>query len=185
MFKYYCNYLYDKVKGALFLIFQQNKFIMLQEQITEQIKEAMLAKDVLKLKTLRSIKAAFLNELISKGKKPTDNLSDEDALSVIKRIAKQHKDSIKQFEDGGRVDLVENEKEELKYIEPFLPKMMSIEDVKKVAESKKQKLGISDISKKGILIGIIMKELNGRAEGSDVKKVVEDLLNQNINIWKE
>ena len=107
---------------------------MLQEQITEQIKEAMLAKDVLKLKTLRSIKAAFLNELISKGKKPTDNLSDEDALSVIKRIAKQHKDSIKQFEDGGRVDLVENEKEELKYIEPFLPKMMSIEDVKKVAE---------------------------------------------------
>jgi len=73
--------------------------------------------------------------------------------------------------------LVQKEKEELVFIEPFLPKMLSRKEIEKVALTKKAELKIEDKSKTGILMGAVMKELQGKVEGKDVKEIVEKLLN--------
>ena len=148
---------------------------MLHEQIKTDIKEAMRAKDATRLEVLRGVLAAFTNELVATGKTPQDTLPDEQALAVIKRLAKQRKDSIGQFEKGGRDDLAQKEKEELEVLQTFLPKMMEREEIEAIARAKKEELGIEDKSKMGVLMGALMKELKGKADGADVKVVVESL----------
>lgn len=146
---------------------------MLQEQIKMGIKEAMIAKDSVKLETFRGMSAAFMNELVAKGRKPQEILSDEEAIAVITRLAKQRKDSIEQFKKGGREDLVTEETAQLNILETFLPAMMTKEEVEKVVKAKKEELGISDVTKKGMLMSAIMKELKGKADGMIVKEVVD------------
>jgi hypothetical protein len=148
---------------------------MIHKEIKEKVKEAMLAKDQTRLLVLRNILSSFTNELVTKKRKPNEELGDDDAFAVIRRLTKQRKDSIEQFTKGGRMDLVENEQTELKILETFLPKMMSKEEIKKIAEAKKAELGITDKAKSGMLMSGIMKELKGKADGSDVKAVVEEL----------
>jgi len=148
---------------------------MLQNKIKEEVKEAMRAKEPVRLEVLRGVLAAFTNELVATGKTPQDVIDDDSALTVIKRLAKQRKDSIEQFEKGGRKDLADKEREELTYLEKFLPEMMSKEEIQKIAEAKKAELNIEDKAKMGILMGAVMKELKGKADGSDVKEVVEKL----------
>jgi len=148
---------------------------MIHKEIKEKVKEAMLAKDQVRLLVLRNILSSFMNELVAKKRKPQEDLSDDDALAVIRRLLKQRKDSIDQFTKGGRMDLVESEQAESKILETFLPQMMSKEDIKKIAEEKKAELKITDKTKSGMLMAGIMKELKGKADGNDVKEVVESL----------
>ena len=148
---------------------------MLHKQIKEGIKIALLSKDSIRLSVLRGLLAAFTNELVATKRKPQEELSDEEVIAVIKRTVKQRKDSIDQFRKGGREDLASSEESELKILETFLPKMMSKEDVKKKAIEVKEKLGMTDKSKIGQLIGATMKELKGMADGTDVKEAVESL----------
>lgn len=148
---------------------------MLHEQIKGGIKEAMMAKDALKLKAFRAMSAAFTNELVAKNKKPQDMLEDVEALAVITRLAKQRKDSIDQFRKGGREDLVAEEESELSILETFLPKMMDRGDVEKMAKAKKEELGINDVAKKGMLMSALMKDLKGKADGMVVKEAVDSL----------
>ena len=148
---------------------------MLHEQIKNKIKETMMAKDTIALETYRGMSAAFMNELVAKGIKPNEMLTDEEALSVITRMAKQRKDSIEQFKKGGREDLVKEEVAQLAILETYLPKMMEKTEIKKIAEAKKAELGIVDSSKKGMLMSALMKELKGKADGSEVKEVVEGM----------
>ena len=148
---------------------------MLHEQIKNGIKEAMMAKDALHLKAFRAMSAAFTNELVAKNKKPQEILTDEEALAVISRLAKQRKDSIEQFKKGGREDLVKEEESELAIFETYLPKLMDKREVEKIAISKKNELGITDGTKKGILMSALMKELKGKADGTTVKEIVDSL----------
>jgi len=148
---------------------------MLHEQIKNNIREAMLAKDSLRLETYRGMLAAFTNELVSKNRKPNETLEDEDALAVITRLSKQRKDSIEQFKKGNREDLVKKEQAELAILETYLPKLMDRNEVEKIAQSKKNELGISDATKKGMLMSAIMKDLKGKADGTVVKEVVDSL----------
>ncbi|MFA6353517.1 MAG: GatB/YqeY domain-containing protein [Candidatus Paceibacterota bacterium] len=148
---------------------------MLHEQIKNGIKESMMAKDILRLKAFRAMSAAFTNELVAKNKKPQEMLSDEEALVVITKLAKQRRDSIEQFKKGGRADLVKEEEEELTIFETFLPKLMDKSEVEKVARVKKDELGIIDVTKKGMLMSALMKDLKGKADGSIVKEVVDSL----------
>jgi len=148
----------------------------LQSQIKDQTIQAMKAKEATKLSVLRGLSTAFTNELVSTGKTPQDELEDDKALAVIKRESNKRKDSIKQYTEGGRPELAESEKEELAILEEYLPEMMSKEEVEKIAIAKKEELGITDKSKMGMLIGAIMKETGGNADGNDVKAVVEKLL---------
>ena len=148
---------------------------MIQTQIKEKIKEAMLSKDKVRLDVYRGMSAAFTNELVAKGKTPQDELGDEDALAVISRLAKQRKDSIAQYRQGGREDLVKEEEAQFAVLEEYLPKLMSADEVVKIAEAKKTELGITDATKKGMLMSVLMKDLKGKADGMVVKEVVDKL----------
>jgi uncharacterized protein YqeY len=148
----------------------------IQEKIKEDMKSAMKAREEVKLSVLRSLISAFTNESITLGNKPNEPLSDENALKVINRASKQRKDSIEQFEKGGRPELAESEAEELKVIEEYLPEMMSEEEITKVVEDKKAELGINSPEQFGQLIGAVMGELKGKADGGIVKKIVEESL---------
>ncbi|MCR4334209.1 MAG: GatB/YqeY domain-containing protein [Patescibacteria group bacterium] len=146
----------------------------LYNDIKNQIKDAMRARDAIRLNALRNLAAGLQTELIAK--KTTDvELKDDETLAVIRRLVKQRKDSIEQFTKGGRDDLVNDEKAELAILETYLPAMMNQEDIKKIAEAKKTELGVTDKTKTGILMSVIMKELKGKADGADVKAVVESL----------
>jgi hypothetical protein len=147
----------------------------LHAQIKEQLKEAMKAHDEAKLRTVRSMLTAFTNELVATGKKPQDMLDDAGVLTVIKRLAKQRKESIVQFDAAGRSELSAVEKEELAILESYLPTLMSQDAIRPLAEAKKAEMGITDKSKMGMLVGALMKDLSGKADGADVKAVVESL----------
>lgn len=149
----------------------------LVDDIKNELKEAMKAKDQSKLTVLRGLISGFTNELVASGKTPQDEVSDEIVMTVIKRQAKQRKDSIEQFEKGGREDLAENEKTELAILEAYLPTLMSKDEIKSIAEAKKAELGIDDKAKIGMLMGSLMKDLKDKADGNDVKEVVENLFN--------
>ncbi|MES2953546.1 MAG: GatB/YqeY domain-containing protein [Patescibacteria group bacterium] len=148
---------------------------MIHENLKGEVKKAMLAKDELRLSVIRGLIAAFTNELVAKRRQPQEMLSDEEALAVITRQVKQRKDSIEQFTAGGRPDLAGSEKAELAILEAFLPEMMSEEEVRKVVVAKKAEMGLSDKAEAGKFTGVIMKELKGKADGSLVKKIVDEL----------
>ncbi len=148
---------------------------MIQEQVKEKIKDAMKARNELELSVLRGLSAAFVNELVATKRKPDAALSDDEAIAVIKKQAKQRKDSIEQFKNGGRDELAKKEEEELVILSAYLPEEMSREEVEKIAKTKKEELGVDDKSKMGILMGAIMKETKGKADGSVVKEVVDSL----------
>ena len=145
----------------------------LQETIKSQIKDAMIAKDTVRLSVVRGLTAAFMNEAISK---KVEILKDEEAMAVIKKTVKQRKDSIEQFTKGGRPELAADEQAELAILEKYLPTMMSKDEIKKIALAKKAELGTTDKAGAGKLVGAIIKETKGMADGGDVKAVVDELL---------
>lgn len=145
----------------------------LHEQIKNNIKESMKAGDKVRLEVMRGLVTAFTNELVSKSRTPQEILTDEDALAVITRLAKQRKDSIEQFTKGGRMDLVEEEKSQLVILEEFLPKLMEREEVLHFIEEKIKEMGAVDVSKKGMIMSTLMKELKGKADGAMVKEIVD------------
>ena len=147
----------------------------LHEQIKAEVKPAMMAKDAVRLSVVRNMLASFTNELVATGKTPQDTLDDVGVLRVIKRLSNQRKDSMEQFIKGGRPELAESEKAELVILEKYLPTLMSREEIMVVAIAKKETLGVTDKSKAGQLTGAIMKDLAGKADGKDVKEVVEGL----------
>lgn len=148
----------------------------IHKKLKQEIPDALRARDKERLRVVRNLLAALTNELVKKGKKPSEELSDEDALVVIKQLSKQRKDSIEQFKKGGREDLVEPEERELAYLMRFLPEGMGEEEIRAIALKKKDELGVRDKTGMGALMGAVMKETKGRADGGVVKKVVEGLL---------
>ncbi len=143
------------------------------ETINTQIPDAMRAKDAERLSALRNLKAAFMTEAIALKKK--GDLTDDEAFAVVKRLVKQRKESAEQFIKGGRKELAKAEEAESKILEAFLPAQMPEAEVRKIAETTKKKLGTTDKAKLGQLIGAVMKETKGKADGAVVKKVVESL----------
>ena len=148
---------------------------MLHEQIKNGIKDAMKARDSVRLEVLRGLTTAFTNELVATGRTPQDFLTDEQALAVITRASKQRKDSIEQFTKGGRMDLVDSEKAQLDILESYLPKLMEREEVEEIVKAKYDELEVKDPTKKGMFMSSLMKDLKGKADGSIVKEVVDKL----------
>jgi uncharacterized protein YqeY len=146
------------------------------ETLKKTIPDAMRAKDEVQLRTLRSLVTAMTNEVMAKKRKPDEFLTDEEALAVLKRAANQRKDSIEQFEKAGRTDLSAPEKEELALIESFMPSMMSRAEIETLARAKMAETGITTKADAGKFTGTLMKELKGKADGADVKAVVDTLL---------
>lgn len=149
--------------------------MLLHEKIKGEVKEAMMAKDTVRLSVVRGLLTAFMNELVATNRTPQDMLTDEEVLKVITKTAKQRKDAIEQFTQGGRLDLAEEDQAQLDVLSVYLPKLMSIEEIRPIAEAKKAALGVTDKAKAGQLVGAIMKDLAGRADGTDVKNIVDSL----------
>jgi hypothetical protein len=144
---------------------------------------AMKAKEPIKLSVMRSLIAACTNELIAKGRGGSGILTEDEVLSVIMKASKQRKDSIEQFEAGGRPELAESEKAELAVLTTLLPAQMSKTEVEAAAKAKAAELGINlsallEAGKSGAnqLMSALMKDLKGKADGAMVKEVVDSLL---------
>ena len=148
---------------------------MTQAELKEAMKDAMRAKDSVWLGVIRGLMSACTNEAVTKGKGPDGVLDEGEMLAVITRAAKQRKDSIEQFEKGGRPELAVGEKAELAIIMAMLPAQMSAEEIVAAAKAKAAELGIADKSGANKLMGMLMKDLKGRADGNDVKAVVDNL----------
>ena len=145
---------------------------MTHQELKDGIKEAMKARDVVRLSVLRGLSAAATNEVVSKGRKPDEILNDDELLTVVMRAAKQRKDSIEQFTQGGRADLAEGEKAELAVLETLLPAQMSRDEVLQAVKAKATEMGVTDKTGANKLMGALMKALKGKADGNVVKEVV-------------
>jgi uncharacterized protein len=145
----------------------------LQETIRIDMKEAMMAKDELRLRVLRSLVTLFTQELTATKRTPRDELSDEEVLTLIRRSVKQRNEAATQFRAGKREDLVENEEAESKVLEAYLPQMLSKDEVLAHVEAKMKDVDVSDKSTMGKSMGMIMAELKGKADGALVKEVIE------------
>lgn len=148
----------------------------MQEKIKQEIVKAIKVKDQMRLDTLRSISSAFTTELLNLKRTPQDKLSDEESIKVIQRLAKQTKESISSFETGNRNDLVDIEKAQLKILEEFLPHMMTEEEIEKFVINKLKNMDKLDQTKTGLIVGLCMKELSGKADGFMVKSKVEKII---------
>tara|TARA_A100001015_G_scaffold310578_2_gene412262 strand:- start:2282 stop:2734 length:453 start_codon:yes stop_codon:yes gene_type:complete len=149
---------------------------MLHAQLKEDMKTALKAREELRLSTLRGLLSALTNELVAQRRKPDELLEDDGVLSVIKRAVKQRKDSIEQFDKGGRTDLADKEKSEMEILEEYLPTQMSREDIGEAVVRVLETMPDAELRKAGIVVGAVMKELQGNADGAVVKEIVTDKL---------
>jgi len=148
----------------------------IQENIKSLTIEAMKARDSLKTNVLKGLSAGFVNELVASGQTPQSPVTDEIALQVINKQVKQRKDSIEQFTKGNRLDLAEKEQAELAVLETFLPAQMSEAEISKIVDAKIAEIGAVDKTAIGKLIGAVMKETGGNADGTVVKQIIESKL---------
>lgn len=149
----------------------------LKEKIISDLKEAMKAGDTKKRDTLRLLDSAVKNTEIEKKKRET-GLSDEEVLEVISRAVKQRQDSIKQFEEGGRPELAEGEKEELAILMPYLPEQLSEEKIRQVVEETIFQVEAKSSADLGKVMGSVMGKLKGRADGNLVRIIANEILSK-------
>jgi uncharacterized protein YqeY len=163
-------------RGLFFSPLKGYNHTMIHENLKTELKKAMIAKDAVRLSVIRGMLAGFTNELVAKRRTPQDMLTDEEAQAVVMRQVKQRKDSIAQFMDGGRPELAESEQAELAILETFLPAMMSEDEIRAFVTEKKAAAGDVPKGDAGKFTGLIMKDLKGKADGTVVKKVVDEML---------
>ena len=144
----------------------------LQERIESDIKEAMKARDKGRLGALRMVKAALQNRAIEK----REEVDDEDVIAVLSTLAKQRKDSIEQYTEGGRDDLADIEKAELAIIGTYLPEQMGADEVKKEVIAAIEVSGAQGPKDMGKVMGVLMSRLKGKADGKLVNQLVRELL---------
>ena len=146
----------------------------LQENIDKDIKSAMLSKDAARLRGLRAIKAALLVAKSEKG--ATDVLTDETEIKVLQKLVKQRKESAEIYQQQNRDDLYQIELEEMQVIEAYLPKQMSREEVAVHVKDAIARSGAVSMKDMGKVMGLMNKELAGKADGKVISELVKELL---------
>ena len=144
------------------------------DQISNDIKEAMKAKDKVKLETLRNIKKFFLEAKTAPG--ANDTLTDEAAMKIIQKLAKQGKDAAEIYIGQGRQDLADEELAQVKVIETYLPQQMSAEELEAALKAIIAEVGATDAKDMGKVMGVATKQLAGKAEGRAISSMVKQLL---------
>ncbi|MDD3474979.1 MAG: GatB/YqeY domain-containing protein [Candidatus Dojkabacteria bacterium] len=144
----------------------------LLEQIRKDMISSLKDGDKEKNQTLKMILATIKNAQLES----SEELKDTDIEKILRKETKKIEDSISQYTQMGRDDLVSKEKADLEIINAYLPELMSDEDVKKIIESKINELGAQDMRDMGRVMGTVMKELDGKADGNTVKNIVQQLL---------
>lgn len=146
----------------------------LQQTIDQDIKSAMLSKDSVKLRGLRAIKAALL--LAKTEKCAGEELSEEMEIKVLQKLVKQRKESAEIYQSQNRQDLFEIEHEEMQVIEAYLPKQMDRDEIKSYVQQIVLKVGAKDMKDMGKVMGLVNKDLAGKADGKTISEVVKEIL---------
>ena len=142
------------------------------EQLTEDMKSSMKAQDADRTGVLRLLRGSLKNEEIKVG----HGLSDDEALKVLQREAKQRRDSVEAYQAAGRTDLAEREEAELTVIKSYLPEVMSEDELAKVVDEVVAEIGATDAKQMGAVIGAVLKRVGARADGGAVSKLVREKL---------
>ncbi|MGK7916666.1 MAG: GatB/YqeY domain-containing protein [Prochloraceae cyanobacterium] len=148
----------------------------LKERIGEDIKSAMKAKDKLRLETVRSIKKALLEKEVDLRASGQEHLTQEQEIELLAKLAKQRRESIEQYRQGGREDLAAKETQELAILETYLPKQLSDEEINAMVDEIIQSLAASSPKDLGKVMGVAMKQLKGKADGKKVQSLVKNKL---------
>lgn len=143
------------------------------DEVSQQMKEAMRAKQERRLAALRSIRAAFVNEMKRDG---SETLADEVCRALLRRLEKQRKESIEAFEQGGREERAEAEREELSVIQSFLPSLADPETTRSWVEEAIASTGASSMGEIGRVMGALMKVHKGEIDGRLAKEIASELL---------
>ena len=146
----------------------------LQSQVMTELKAAMKAKDSVALESLRAIKSAILLAQTESG--GGGELSEEAEIKLLQKLVKQRKDSAALFTDQGRADLAEPELAQAAVIEKFLPEQLSEEEITAVVQATIEKVGASGMQDMGKVMGMVSKELAGKADGKTISGIVKSLL---------
>lgn len=146
----------------------------LEQQITAELKAAMLAKDEKALRSLRAIKAAILLAKTSEG--AGGELKEEDEIKLLQKLVKQRKDSLEIYQQQNRADLAQKEQEEIEIIEKFLPKQLSPEELKTLLVKIIAEVGATSPADMGKVMGAATKQLAGKADGKAISTAVKELL---------
>ncbi|EUJ46280.1 GatB/YqeY domain-containing protein [Listeria riparia] len=145
----------------------------LLNQLNEDMKQAMRAKEKDKLSVIRMLKAALQNEAIRLG---TDDLSPDDEVTILSREMKQRRDSLNEFEKAGREDLVEQLKQEIVIVEGYLPKQLSEEEIAEIVKVTIEEVGATSPADFGKVMTAVMPKVKGKADGNAVNKFVKQYL---------
>ncbi|MBP0017247.1 MAG: GatB/YqeY domain-containing protein [Cyanobacteria bacterium SBLK] len=145
----------------------------LKDRLTENIKTAMKAKDKLRLETVRSLKKAVLEKEVSVRPSGQETLTEEQELDILAQQAKQRRDSIAQYRSAGRDDLADKEAQELSIIEEYLPQQLSEEELSQILDETIAKVGATSPKDMGKVMGAVMKQLKGKADGKQVQAMVK------------
>lgn len=146
----------------------------LDQNMNEALKDAMKAKDQVKLRTLRSIKAAFLIAKTAEGS--TGEISEDEELKIIQKLYKQRSDSYDIYVKNGRDDLAKTEKEEMDVIADFLPKQLDDAGLMAAVKEIITSSGATSMKEMGMVMGIASQTLQGKAEGKRISQMVKQLL---------
>ena len=147
---------------------------MLYDQVSNDIKEAMKARDKVRLETLRNIKKVFIEAKTAPG--ANDTLEDAAALKILAKLAKQGKESAATFEQQNRPDLAEEELAQVRVIEEYLPKPLTAEEIETEVKVIIAETGASSIKEMGKVMGVASKKMAGRADGKMISNIVKKLL---------
>jgi len=146
----------------------------LEQNINEQLKQAMLAKDEKKLRGLRAIKAAIIIARTAEG--AGGQISADEEIKMLQKLVKQRKDSLEIFQQQHRADLAQKEQEEIEVIEAFLPKQLSEEELKELLIKIIADTGAASPADMGKVMGAATKQLAGKADGKTISAMVRTLL---------
>ena len=146
----------------------------LYEKISEDIKEAMKARDKVRLMTLRNIKKVFLEAKTAPG--ANDTLEDAAAMKILQKLAKQGKETAATYIQAGRQDLAEEELAQAEVIESYLPQPLSAENIERAVKEIIAQTGATSMKEMGRVMGIASKQLAGRADGGVISQIVKKLL---------
>lgn len=147
---------------------------MLFDQISNDIKEAMKARDKVRLDTLRNIKKVFLEAKTAPG--ANDELTDDAAMKILQKLAKQGKESAATYVQQGRQDLADDELAQVAVIEGYLPKPLTDEEIEAAVKDIIAQTGASSIKEMGKVMGIASKQMAGKADGGKISQIVKKLL---------
>jgi uncharacterized protein len=151
-------------------VVREGVVMSLLERLNEDMKQAMKNKQKDRLSVIRMLKAALQNEAIKLGKQ---ELTEDEELTVLSREVKQRKDSLQEFENAGREDLVEKIRTELTYVESYMPKQLTEEELTELIQQTITEVNASTKADMGKVMGAIMPKVKGRADGSLVNKLVQ------------